>query len=194
MLLNLIKKNKLIRKWVEVFTQKWVNNKLKDTTPLLHLHEKVVDIGAGNCYVAHYLQQKNIAITALDVADLSVVPSIRPVVYDGSTMPFTDKQFDTALLLTVLHHTTNPIDVLKETQRIAKRIVIIEDTYSNIIQQYMTYAMDTIVNWGHSQMTYQNKSTPEWLAVFETLGMKVESVKNRRVLLFFTQTHFVLKS
>lgn len=193
MLLNLLKKNKLVRNFLEVFTQKWITKKLRDTIPLLHIHEKVIDIGAGNCYVAHHLQQRNIDITALDVEDLSVVPSIRPVVYDGHKMPFGDRSFDTALLLTVLHHTTDPVAILQETQRIAKRIIIIEDTYTNVVQQYLTYAMDTLVNLGHSQMTYQNKSAEEWLLTFEQLGLKVESVQHRRVLFFFRQTHFVVR-
>ena len=101
--------------------------------------------------------------------------------------------FDAALLLTVLHHSDNPELVLKETARIAKKIVIIEDIYSNKIQQYLTYFMDTLVNLGHSKMTYQNKSDAEWKQVFEALQLKLVAESSRPVLLFFRQATYILE-
>lgn len=195
MLLQIIRKFDLIGKfYASGLGKKWIHNKLKSVLPHLNKNEKNLDIGCGNGMITHTLRQQAFPCTPLDVADLSILPDVKVVVYDGLVMPFEDKEFDTALLLTVLHHTPDPIPVLQETARVAKKIVIIEDIYSNKIQQYMTYAMDTLVNLGHSSMTYQNKSDAEWKLAFEELGLELIEESSKSVLLFFRQATYVLKT
>ena len=162
--------------------------------PFLQENNSILDAGCGNCLITQSLRQKGFDCTPLDVGNLSIFDEVQPVVYDGLSMPFEDKSFDVALLLTVLHHTPDPIPVLEECARVANKIIITEDIYSNKIQQYLTYAMDTIVNFGHSEMTYQNKSDAEWKAAFEHSGLKLLSESSRSVLLFFRQATYVLSS
>lgn len=191
MILSLIKNIPFIKKSYLNLGNKWVHRKLETVLP--HIKGNTIDIGSGNGMVAFYLQKNGHAMTALDVADLSIHPEIKTVVYDGKKMPFKNKQFDTGLILTVLHHTDDPLIVLKEAQRISKRLIIIEDIYTNIIQQYMTYAMDTLVNLGHSNMTYQNKNNQEWKTTFKQLGLKVVFERQKKVLVFFRQITYVLE-
>lgn len=194
MILQVIRKFNFIGKfYASNWGKKWVAAKLKNVLPYLNKKDKIIDIGCGNCMVIKTLQENGYACTALDVADLSIVENIKVVVYDGAKMPFENQYFDAALLLTVLHHSDNPELVLKETARIAKKIVIIEDIYSNKIQQYLTYFMDTLVNLGHSNMTYQNKSDAEWKKVFENLQLKLVAESSRPVLLFFRQATYILE-
>jgi len=191
MILSLIKNIPFIKKSYLNLGHKWVHRKLE--TVLIHIQGKTVDIGSGNGMVAFYLQKKGHQMTALDVADLSIHPEIKTIVYDGNQMPFENREFDTGLILTVLHHTDDPVIVLKEAQRVCKRLIIIEDIYSNTLQQYMTYAMDTLVNLGHSNMTYQNKNDQEWKTTFKQLGLKVVFEKQKKVLLFFRQVTYILE-
>ncbi len=172
----------------------WVSRKLSTVVSHIPRGSQVVDIGAGNGMVARQIQARGNEVTPLDVEAHSIFPENPTLVYDGLQMPFEDKWFDVGLLLTVLHHTDDPLPVLKESARVSKRLIIIEDVYSNVVQQYATYIMDTIVNLGHSNMTYQNKSHKEWLETFESLGLKVLSFKKKRVLLFFRQVTYVLES
>lgn len=195
MILQAIRKFDLIGKfYASSLGQKWIQNKLKTVFPHLNLPGKNIDIGCGNGMITQHLRQQNYHCTAMDVANLSIVPSVEVVVYDGLSMPFEDKHFDTALLLTVLHHTPDPIPVLKEAARIAKKIIIIEDIYNNKVQQYLTYAMDTLVNLGHSSMTYQNKSDKEWKAAFKALNLELIETSSKPVLFFFRQATYVLKT
>ncbi len=192
MLLSLIKNIPFFKKNYLSLGEKWVEKKLSTVLP--HSQGKVLDIGSGNGMVAFYLKNKGFETSALDVADLSIHPEIKTIVYDGKKMPFEENEFDTGLLLTVLHHTDSPENVLQETARVCKRIIIIEDIYSNIVQQYLTYFMDTLVNFGHSNMTYQNKNDQEWKMTFKLLNLKVISEKKKRVLLFFTQGTYILEN
>lgn len=193
MLLKFIKNIKLVKRFYSSRLGKsWVERKLATVIPHLSPDHSILDIGCGNGLVTDNLRQHGFQVTPIDVDNLSILESVKPIVYDGQHMPFEDQEFDTALLLTVLHHTDNPIEILKETKRIAQRIVIIEDIYSNILQKYMTYAMDTLVNLGHSNMTYQNKSNKEWKASFKELGLELVHESSKSVLLFFRQATYVV--
>ncbi len=192
MLLSFIKNIPIIKQIYLKLGQKWITNKLQTVLSHLDINNKILDVGSGNGAICNYLKTKGYNIDALDVANLSIYPHIKTVVYDGKKMPFKNKAYGTALLLTVLHHTNNPKIVLKETARVSQKIIIIEDIYSNIIQQYMTYIMDTLVNLGHSNMTYQNKNDKEWKILFKQLNLQLVHEHKRRVLLFFTQKTYVL--
>ncbi|MCP4439059.1 MAG: methyltransferase domain-containing protein [Aureispira sp.] len=194
MLLKFIKNIKLVKRFYSSRLGKaWVQRKLSTVIPHLSQNDSILDIGCGNGLVTDNLRQQNFQVTPMDVGDLSILESVKPIVYDGEHIPFEDQEFSAALLLTVLHHTDDPIAVLKETKRVAKRIVIIEDIYSNVVQKYMTYAMDTLVNLGHSNMTYQNKSDKEWKVCFEELGLNLIHENSKSVLLFFRQATYVVE-
>jgi ubiquinone/menaquinone biosynthesis C-methylase UbiE len=194
MLLQLIRKFDLFGKFYSSRLGKaWIRKKLRPVLPHLTLGQQHVDIGCGNGLIVEHLRQQGYPCAAVDVADLSIVPEVEVTVYDGLHLPFEHQAFDTALLLTVLHHTPDPIPVLQEAARVAKRVVIVEDIYSNKIQQYMTYAMDTLVNLGHSSMTYQNKSDAAWKAVFAAMNWKVVAESSQSILFFFRQATYVIE-
>lgn len=193
MLLQAIRKFDLIGKfYASQLGQKWITNKLSTVVPHLNQEDRILDIGAGNGMITQHLRQQGFNSTPLDVANLSILPEVETIVYDGLNMPFESQSFDVGLLLTILHHTPDPIPVLKEAARVCKHLVIIEDVYSNIVQQYLTYGMDTLVNLGHSSMTYQNKSDKEWRAAFEALNFKLNHSSSKAVLGIFRQATYVL--
>ena len=195
MLLSIIRKVDLVGKFYSSnLGKKWIQNKLKSVLPHLSATQKVLDIGSGNGMITHHLRKKNINTTPVDVANLSILPDVQSIVYDGVHMPFEANSFDTGLLLTVLHHCPDPDIVLQEAARVSQKLVIIEDVYSNPIQQYMTYAMDTLVNFGHSSMTYQNRSDKEWKTTFDRMGFKLVEESSKSVLLFFRQATYVLET
>lgn len=195
MILQAIRKfNLLGRFYASKLGKKWITNKLQSVLPYLKEKDNLVDIGCGNGLISQRLIQQGFDCTPLDVANLSIVPELTVVVYDGLTMPFENDSFDTALLLTILHHTHDPILVLKESVRVAKKVIIIEDIYNNKIQQYLTYFMDTLVNLGHSKMTYQNKSDKEWKQTFKELNLDLVAESTKPVLLFFRQATYILQT
>jgi ubiquinone/menaquinone biosynthesis C-methylase UbiE len=173
----------------------WVAEKTGRFLPFLTEDDKILDIGAGGCLVARGLIEHGFQVTALDITDLSYFPEIRPVLYDGEKMPFPDNAFDVALLLTVLHHTADPDQVLKEATRVARRIIVVEDIYRNPFQKYLTLATDTVVNWGFSEMHYSNRDDSGWRACFQEMKLDLKEARYDTVLAFFLQaTYFLTKS
>jgi len=54
--------------------------------------------------------------------------AMRYVVCGGVRLPFADGEFDTVLLLSVLHHAKSPEAVLAEAARVARhRVIVFED-------------------------------------------------------------------
>ncbi|MEO1435731.1 MAG: class I SAM-dependent methyltransferase [Bacteroidota bacterium] len=195
MILWFIHKVAPIRKrYISQWGPKWIKYKVDSFANLLRPGDQVLDIGAGGALISKELMNRGYAVTPLDLENLSYLPEITPVIYDGATMPFDDKSHDVALLLTVLHHTKQPEAILLETKRVAKRIILIEDIYKNVFQKYLTFLVDGIVNWGYSPCPHTNKDDKGWKTTFEQYNLELVSVSYIRVLFFFRQAVYELTS
>jgi len=192
MILKVINENLLLRRLISPFLDKWVGKKVIRITDFLNKDGKILDLGCGNCYVANKLIEKAYDITPVDIRDLSVVENITPIIFNGKKLPFANNTFETVLLLTVLHHSEDPIELISESKRVAKYVVIIEDTYKNNIQKFAVQFVDLIVNFGHSKMTYQNKKEEQWESIFNDIDLELLSKRRKSVLLFFQQTTYHL--
>lgn len=168
--------------------------KIKRIEQYLSYQDKILDIGTGPGSVYLLLSELGYNVTPVDVEDQTFSKEIEPVIYNGKKLPYEDDSFDTALLLTVLHHTPNPKEVLLEAKRVSKKIIIIEDIYTNPLQKYLTYIVDSIVNmefWGHP---HSNKPDQEWRNLFKELGLTLKTTRYDRFILFFRQaTYFLVK-
>lgn len=90
--------------------------------------KSLLDIGCGNGLVSHLARHEFDEVLLLDV--VRYVPAALNLPFkeykDGEPLPV-DKTFDTVLLLTVLHHSANPLELLKAAWGATnKRLIIIE--------------------------------------------------------------------
>ena len=164
--------------------------------------DKILDIGTGNGAVAHLLQKEGfptevrdkLGIFTTDIIDKRVFKDVPFVLFDGNMLPFEDGSFDCVLILTVLHHAHDPVKVLQEAKRVsAGRIIVIEDVYKNILQKYLTYFMDSLVNFEFAGHPHNNKTSQEWLETFRQMNLRVRDIQEKRFLLFFRQVTFILE-
>ncbi len=145
----------------------------------LRAGDSILDIGAGSCNVAEVLGEAGFSVTPLDLRNLSFVPQIEPVVYDGRHIPFADKSFDVALLVFMLHHTSDPEAVIKEASRVARRLIIIEDIYRGPVHRQVTFFFDSLLNWEWQGHPHSNRSDREWKATFSRLGLSLQGARYR---------------
>jgi ubiquinone/menaquinone biosynthesis C-methylase UbiE len=95
----------------------------------------VLDLGCGDARLAQMLQQDGFTPQLADVYENPNVASTGmpfQLLGQSETVPFGDSQFDNTLLLTVLHHSDNPEQVLREAQRVTRpdgRVIVIESVY-----------------------------------------------------------------
>jgi ubiquinone/menaquinone biosynthesis C-methylase UbiE len=113
---------------------------------------KVLDLGCGSGTIGKYLSEEHDVTladvyrdTKMDSIDLPFVQFVQ-----GENVPLED-EFDTTLLLTVLHHSIDPEKTLKEAKRLTRaggRIVILESVYGipDDIQEMNAYTNKEITD------------------------------------------------
>ncbi len=194
MLIQFLQQNDLLRKIVSGLGKQRAKDLLKEVYQYLDKQDNIIDIGAGTCNVCALLKGKEFQTTPLDVQNLSFVKEIDPVIYNGREIPFADKSFNVALLLTVLHHTPVPKDIIKEAKRVSQKIIIIEDIYLNAFHKYLTYFIDSLLNFEFVGHPHTNKSDQEWKLLFKELGLKLNEARYRKSFLVFEQAVYYLES
>ena len=160
----------------------------------LNKTDNILEIGSGPGSVLTEFRRAGYSIEGLDIADGSYSADLEPALYDGVAMPYDSGAYDSALLLTVLHHTPDPIVILREAARIARRIIIIEDVYNSAWQRKYTKVADSITNLEFFGHPHTNRSDAEWQNTFEQLGLRLIHAEVHRFAAFFRQAVYVVES
>ncbi|MEB3273038.1 MAG: class I SAM-dependent methyltransferase [Prochlorothrix sp.] len=168
--------------------------KFRRLQPFLKSEAKILEIGSGLGSVTSHFRQQGLQITPVDIADASLLPGTTPQIYDGGCLPFTDRSFDTVLLLTVLHHIADPIQTIGEAQRVGNTVLIIEDIYTNPVQKYLTYGVDSLMNLEFRDHPHSNHTDAEWQSIFQNLGLELIYTESYAFVGFFRQVIYVLRS
>ncbi len=97
--------------------------------------DTVLELGAGSCWVSHFLNKLGCRTISVDVSqaaidigrrlferdsttDWSMAPEFR--VYDGHTLPVPDGSVDALVLYDAFHHLPNPEELLREMRRVLR--------------------------------------------------------------------------
>jgi SAM-dependent methyltransferase len=155
--------------------------------------EKVLEVGTGPGSVYEVLRRQGLDVVTLDVEDMLFRKHAALILYDGQRMPFPSATFDTALLLTVLHHCHNPEAVIGEALRVARRVIVLEDTYASAWQRWFTQFMDSLVNLEFIHHPHNNRNHESWIALFGKLNARLIHSSERRFFLLFRQGLYVLE-
>jgi len=146
--------------------------------PLLPSGAHVLDVGCGDGALAACLQvlRRDIRIEGVDVL---VRPNTAiPVrAFDGEHLPFDDSSVDVVLMVDVLHHTDDPLVLLRESKRVARSAVLLKDHLREGFAARMTLrGMDWVGNARHGvRLPYNYWSRTQWTGGFAALGLEVES-------------------
>lgn len=135
--------------------------------------KSVIDVGCGNCFIAKELENKGKKVTAVDIKDQSLEKTINVSIFDGNSLPFKDKSFDVALLLTVMHHTPYPEKLFKEVSRVSREVIVIETSYRNIFEKFFIVLFDSLLNLQPVFYWNSYRSDSQWKIFFKTQGYDV---------------------
>ena len=128
--------------------------------------DTLLDVGSGPGFVGAALRKQGWKVTAIDVADGSWAGGIRPLLFDGRTIPFSDDSFDEALLSTVLHHARDPLRLLGEARRVARRLTVVEDLYTGGLQRRWTMFVCSLTNLEFHGHPHGNRTDAQWRGLF----------------------------
>jgi ubiquinone/menaquinone biosynthesis C-methylase UbiE len=152
----------------------------KSILPFLKTSHKIIDLGCGDMVITEFLTYSlsQAQITGVDVINNNLT-NLQLTIYDGKKLPFPQKHFDTGITILTLHHCLDEIASLEEMVRvIEKRIIIIEEVYSNPFEKIVTYAIDWILNHIESfqvEVPFNFHTDKEWHTIFQKLKLKIVS-------------------
>lgn len=136
----------------------------------------VLDVGCGDGLLSSLIMQKRPDVRTRGI-DVLVRPQTHiPVeAYDGQRMPVGDKSYDVVMFVDVLHHTDDPMVVLREAVRVARRAVVIKDhTRDGLLAEQTLRFMDEIGNERHGvRLPFNYWPRQKWLEAFDALGLAV---------------------
>lgn len=162
--------------------------------PYLNDRDLILDLGSGTCNVLELLLDQRLRVVPLDIQNLSFVDDVGPVIYDGTRMPFRDDQFEIALVLFVLHHISEPMELLLEARRVSRRMLIIEDVYTTCLHRYLTSFLDSLLNLEFARHPHTNKRDSEWQSLFHKLGLRILNIEYNRFAVLIRQVLYFLES
>jgi SAM-dependent methyltransferase len=120
--------------------------------------------------------------------------------FDGAMIPEEDKSADIVMFVDVLHHTPDPMVLLREAVRVARRAVIIKDHRMSCIGAGVRLRfMDWVGNRPHGVvLPYNYWPEGRWQAAWDELGLEVKHYQTDLALypkptrwLFETGLHFL---
>jgi SAM-dependent methyltransferase len=143
---------------------------------LLPENGRVLDIGSGDGLISKSIQQnrKDVSIEGIDIM---VRPKAHIPVrqFDGTHVPHADNSFDAVMLIDVLHHTDDPVVLLREAARVSKNLVVLKDhTRDGFLAGPTLHFMDRVGNTRHGVSIRANYWTEKrWRSTFAELGLTV---------------------
>ncbi len=146
--------------------------------PYIKKKDRILDLGCGTGAISRLIKTKNgNDLTLVDVQFNNMCDQFPVIIYDGKKLPFKKNQFSTTLLITVLHHSQNPKQLLDQVATVTSgNIIIIEDIFTDILGRVITFIGDCIVNW-EIHPIFRNHTKAEWIRIFQNSGLKILEVK-----------------
>ena len=90
------------------------------------------------------------------------------VLYEGAKIPFPDQSFDVTILVTMLHHVSDPRALFEEVRRVTrKRVIVVEDLYHHALGRFWTICRDRLLNMEFMDHPHQFRKHEAWLGFFK---------------------------
>jgi SAM-dependent methyltransferase len=137
---------------------------------------RVLDVGAGDGLLAAVIMQHrpDVDINGIDtcVRGRTHIPVAR---FDGRGIPHGDASFDVVMFVDVLHHTEEPLMLLREAARVARKAVVIKDHTRNGLFANLTLRfMDWVGNARHGVvLPYTYWPQRRWLEAFAACNLTI---------------------
>ena len=158
---------------------------------------KVLDVGCGDGLIAKLVTElrPDLRLQGIDV--LVRPETYIPVVkFDGFKIPYSDKSFDCVMFVDVLHHTDDPLILLREAARVARIAVILKDhCRDGLLAQQTLRFMDWVANARHAvALPYNYWPRRQWQEAFQELGLTIAELRDSLGLYPFPASLFFERS
>lgn len=162
----------------------------------------ILDVGCGDGTVASLIQARrpDVCIEGIDVL-LRSNTRIPVHHFDGNHIPFADSSFDVIMFVDVLHHTADPVILLREAARVGRSVLIKDHCKDGLLANTTLRFMDWVGNAHHGvSLPYNYWPKSKWMTAFEELQWRVVELKDCLGLypapfswLFDRRLHFIAR-
>jgi SAM-dependent methyltransferase len=170
---------------------------------LLPQNASVLDVGCGDGLIAKLIMERrpDVRIEGIDVL-VRPQTHVPVMAFDGTRIPHGDGSFDVVMFVDVLHHTDDPMVLLREARRVARQALVLKDHCKDGLLAGPTLRfMDWVGNARHGVvLPYNYWPKARWDAGFAELGLATEEYRSRiglypfpASLLFERSLHFIAR-
>ena len=142
--------------------------------------DSLLDVGCGDGRIALAVADA-LGISRVEGVDVQLpgrvaVPAQR---YDGRALPFADGAFDAVLLSDVLHHATQPDELLRECLRVARCAIALKDHFCfGLLSGRLLTWMDLVGNASRGvEVTGRYLSPEQWVALVAAAGGRIADLR-----------------
>ena len=145
---------------------------------LIPAQSRILDVGCGDGRLDRLLLERrpDLRVEGIDVLVRpdAAIP-VRP--FDGTSLPCEDRSFDIVMFVDVLHHTPDPVPLLREAGRVARGAVVIKDhCLDGPLAGPTLRLMDWVGNARHGvALPYNYWPEARWRGTFLSLGLDIEA-------------------
>jgi len=172
--------SKIFQRLIDVWQRKTITHQRKEIIKEVEKESRVLDVGAGNGYLAQALiKNKKAQLTCVDVADFNKT-NLALKIFDGVNLPFEDKSFDFVILSFVVHHAHQQEKLLKECTRVCQGKILILEDEPVLGKSFFAKAHQTVYNFLYhldDRIIYYSPSG--WNKVFKKCGLEVVREESR---------------
>ena len=146
-----------------------------DCEQFIEKQSKILDIGCGSAIIANTFQDFfETEVVGVDIIDRRIFPIAFSLI-NGKKLPFPENSFDNVLIAYTLHHSQEPIELLKEAKRVCKgKIFIYEDLPESFLSKLFcglhSFSFDKL--FGNKNKT-TFKIEDQWKEVFKELKLNL---------------------
>jgi SAM-dependent methyltransferase len=99
---------------------------------------------------------------------------VEPLLYDGTVLPFADRQFELSYAIDVLHHCKDPLASLRDLMRCTDRYLFLKDhTYAGAAGYAALCVLDELGNRRfHIPSLYHYQKRMAWVELIEAAGWR----------------------
>ena len=137
----------------------------------------VLDVGCGDGRLAQAIQSRRAGVSVVGIDVHVRAGTAVPVTgFDGAHIPYPDRSFDAVIFADVLHHTEDPMVLLREAARTTRRYVLIKDhVLQGVMARQTLRLMDEVANRRHGiALPFNYWTRAQWDAAFAAAGMAVD--------------------
>jgi SAM-dependent methyltransferase len=134
----------------------------------------LLDVGCGDGTIAKIVEQSAPGLTVTG-AEFALRPdcAIPCLLFDGMHLPFPDQAFDGCMFVDVLHHSRDPLAILRDAARVSRSFILIKDHVAESMLDHRTLRlMDWVGNRPHGvELPYNYLSRQKWLKLYSDAGL-----------------------